>query len=93
MKEENTHLTLQIDGENLPASSPGKQQLAFYDEGHLKLCIKTANLFKDTEKVWGKMDPWISFEYNGVTVKTLTAIEKGTSPVWNQIFEFYTNDL
>ena len=39
------------------------------------------------------MDPWVSFEYNGVTVKTLTAIEKGTSPVWNQIFEFYTNDL
>ena len=41
MKEEKTHLLIEIEGEDLqqlPASSPQNLQ-PFYDEGHLKLCL------------------------------------------------------
>mmetsp|Transcript_24686 Transcript_24686/g.38410 ORF Transcript_24686/g.38410 Transcript_24686/m.38410 type:complete len:142 (+) Transcript_24686:183-608(+) len=39
------------------------------------------------------MDPFVTFEYNDLTYKTRTAEEKGTSPQWNQVFEFYISDL
>ena len=42
---------------------------------------------KDTEK-FGKMDPFVTIDYNTQIYKTKIDYDSGKNPVWGQTFEF-----
>jgi hypothetical protein len=52
--------------------------------GQLSLTLTKATLTRDTE-TFGKMDPYVGFEYNGVDYKTKVAEDMGKKPVWNEV--------
>jgi Ca2+-dependent lipid-binding protein len=71
-----------------------KKEEAPLTSGQLSLTLTKATLTRDTE-MFGKMDPYVGFEYNGVYYKTKVAEDMGKKPVWNQVctvsfpFTFY----
>lgn len=55
----------------------------YYEQGMLKICIANAEIEKDSDKYFGKMDPFVEFSYNEQTYRTATSRGKGAKPVWN----------
>jgi len=50
--------------------------------GWLKLTIREANLKRDTD-TFGKMDPYVTFDYAGKEWRTKVKEGAGKTPVWN----------
>ncbi len=48
--------------------------------------VVVATLFRSTE-VFGKMDPFVTIEYQGMEFKTKTIRNGGMRPQWNETFE------
>jgi Ca2+-dependent lipid-binding protein len=50
--------------------------------GTLLLKVMKGKLYRDTE-MFGKMDPFVSIEFNKNTYRTTTLNEAGKTPIWN----------
>ena len=48
--------------------------------------VLVATLFRNTEVI-GKMDPFVTIEYQGMEFKTKTIRNGGMRPQWNETFE------
>ena len=48
--------------------------------------VLVATLFRNTEVI-GKMDPFVTIEYQGMEFKTKTIRNGGMRPQWNESFE------
>lgn len=53
--------------------------------GNLTITVKKAELTHDTE-TFGKMDPYVTWTYEGHVYKTTVKDNAGKKPVWNEVF-------
>lgn len=74
-----------IKGRMMQPKQNGENLSEKFGSGWLKITLREATLTHDAD-AFGKMDPYVVFDYAGKEWKTKVAENAGKTPKWNQTF-------